>query len=146
MNPTTKAKLIISRISDPAALRILSKYCDEREREIGRRFYAKAVAETKERMGKYYAGDRLWCNAAGVFVGGPIQCGDEFVVLRDMVGRRRDLWVKHLGSGKIYSLNPATAHRYNLLPQKPENPTDAETRSRMERIGQRLAGLPSIGG
>lgn len=141
-----KAKRMISRLVDQDDLRILRGYCDERDRELGRRAHEAALAATKIRMSGYCAGMQLWCCAAGMFIGGPFQRGDEFSVIRDMGFKRRDLWVRHTRSGKAYSMNAALVHRYDLRAVPPENPVNQDERDRMERLSNRLANLPPIGG
>ncbi len=123
-------------------LRRLRKRIDEREREIGNALWQAAVGRYwKEEASRWAVGQRVWCNASGVFLGGTVQRGTERVVAY-IQKRARRVWLAAPGQEKDRRrwvwYNAAGLLRYNFRPQPPDNPVDPQEAANLERLGRTI--------
>lgn len=101
----------------------ISEAAKERGKAIRQAEYDQQVKEYWARAIFYREGMTLFCNAAGTFLGGPMQRGDKCKVLSmDDIDNKKHprIWVT-IGK-RSYGFPPNEAYRYRLLPTKPKKP------------------------
>jgi len=128
----TKAKRVMAKM-DASELRQIEKYARDRSRLLSKRAWDAKVAAEWAIVKTYTPGTELWCNATGMFVGGPFQRGDH-VKVDAVQPRAKRIWAVS-DDGKAWWFSVAEWTRYAFRAEAPAEPLSESDR----RIAQRLA-------
>jgi len=132
---TTKVKRQLSRMN-LEQLRNVQEYIKDRIRKI----HAKARQERQEQAWAWAKalkpGDKVWCCAEGMFLGGSIQRGDQLTVYH-IQPRKKVLWLKPDPNSRYYAFRIPSIVRYNFKSTPPADPMGPEER-RMAKVGGKI--------
>jgi hypothetical protein len=133
----TKDKIIeaINELQDSKDCSAIAKAATERGKQLRAAEYQQQVDAYWKRAIFYRAGQTLYCNAPGTFLGGPMQRGDKCKV-QDMDIDRKDPLIWIVIGKRSYGMPPHEAYRYRLLPTRPEQPISKTERELANTVGK----------
>ncbi len=111
-----------------------------RESLLGRRIREKAVQEKHEWAKTLKRGDKIYCAAAGTFLGGGIQRGDAFRA-QHYQPRAKRLWFYRgeteppRNSSKWFYMDVAALNNYNMQSEPPDSPLSSLDRKMANAVG-----------
>jgi hypothetical protein len=133
----TKDEIVeaINTLQDSKECSAIAQAATERGKQIRRAEYQQQVDEYWKRAIFYRAGQTLYCNAEGTFLGGPMQRGDKCKV-QDMDIDRKEPRIWIVIRKRTYGLTPNEAYRYRLLPTQPAQPITKVERELANTVGK----------
>lgn len=128
----------IQASDDEAWLGTIERAARDRRRVLARERSVALAEQAWLRAKKFRVGQHLWVCASGVFLGGPLQRGDELVVTA-IQPRARRLWATTPG-GKPHAMwfGPHGVARFDLRDAPPESPISSDERRLAEAAGRAL--------
>lgn len=133
----TKDEIIeaINMLQDSKECSGIAQAATERGKQIRAAEYRQQVDDYWKRALFFRAGQILYCNAEGTFLGGPMQRGDKCKV-QDMDIDRKEPRIWIVIRKRSYGLTPNEAYRYRLLPTRPPQPITKAERELADTVGK----------
>lgn len=117
-------------------LQELRRVIDTRLKRLAELKLAERVESAWAEVKTWTRGDDVWCNASGIFLGGPIQRGTH-MTFWSYQPRKRIAWFK-LDDGSFYYFSAGAVLRHNLQRTAPADPVSPDLTRRMQKLGEVL--------